>query len=175
MHWQKEVTEMGKEMVQAAALPDYHEKDRWFAIAKVLLTLAPLVAVGYLQMFAGSSDISSLLRQNPEITVTFLTAMAGPFTAYLLGFAQKHLYEGDAVYMMSHLVLLFVAEALLRNAVYMIIMTVLMYQVYKMTGMSPVASLRMKWKNHFFRDLSGCFVLIVFGCFCLFVSLRLGM
>lgn len=166
---------MGKKNVQAKVLPDYHKKDKWFTIAKVLLTLAPLVAVAYLQMFAGSSDLSSLLRQNPQITVTFLIAMAGPFTAYLLGFAQKHLYEGDATYMMSHLVMLFVAEALLRNVVYMIIMTVLMYMVYQMTGVSPLASLRMKWRDHFFRDLSGCFVLILFSCFCLFVSLRLGM
>lgn len=166
---------MGKKGVQAKVLPDYHEKDKWFMIAKVLFTLAPFVALAYLQMFAGGGDISSLLRQNPEITVTFLMAMAGPFTAYLLGFAQKHLYEGDTAYMMTHLVLLFVAEALFRNAVYMIIMIFLMYQVYKMAGISPLVSLRTKWKDHFFRDLSGCFVLILFACFCLFVSLRLGM
>lgn len=166
---------MGKKGEQAKALPNYHEKDKWFTIAKVLLTLAPLVAVAYLQMLAGGGSLSSLLRQNPQITVTFLISMAGPFTAYLLGIAQKHLYEGDVPYMMSHLVMLFVAEAILRNTVYMIIMTVLMYFVYKMTGMSPAASLRAKWKDHFFRDLSGCIVLILFSSFCLFVSLRLGM
>lgn len=166
---------MEAKSMQVQVLSDYHKRDKWFTIAKVILTLAPLVAVVYLQMFAGGSDISSLLRQNPEITVTFLMAMAGPFTAYLLGFAQNHLYEGDAAYMMSHLVMLFVAELLLRNVVYMIIMVFLMYLVYRMTGVSPLASLRMKWRDHFFRDLSGCFVLILFGCFCLFVSLRLGM
>lgn len=160
---------------QAGVLANYHEKDKWFTIAKVLLTLSPFVALGYLQMFTGGGDISTLLQQNPQITVTFLISMAGPFTAYLMGFAQNHLYEGDVAYMMSHLVLIFVAEALLRNAVYMIIVTFLMYVVYQMTGMSPVASLRLKWKDHFWRDLSGCIVLIVFSLFCLFVSLRLGM
>lgn len=160
---------------QAEVLSNYHEKDKWFTIAKVLLTLSPFVALGYLQMFSGGGDISTLLQQNPEITVTFLISMAGPFTAYLMGFAQNHLYEGDVAYMMSHLVLIFVAEALLRNAVFMIIMTFLMYLVYQMTGMSPMASLRLKWKDHFWRDLSGCIVLIVFSAFCLFVSLRLGM
>lgn len=119
--------------------------------------------------------MATLLQQNPEITVTFLISMAGPFTAYLLGFAQNHLYEGDVAYMMSHLVLIFVAEALLRNVAYMILVTYLMYLVYQMTGMSPMASLRLKWKDHFWRDLSGCIVLIVFSLFCLFVSLRLGM
>ena len=144
---------------QAEVLSNYHEKDKWFTIAKVLLTLSPFVALGYLQMFSGGGDISTLLQQNPEITVTFLISMAGPFTAYLMGFAQNHFYEGDVAYMMSHLVLIFVAEALLRNAVFMLMM----------------ASLRLKWKDHFWRDLSGCIVLIVFSGFCLFVSLRLGM
>lgn len=160
---------------QVGVLSSYHQKDKWFTIAKVLLTLSPFVALGYLQIFIEGGDISTLLQQNPEITVTFLISMAGPFTAYLLGFAQNHLYEGDVAYMMSHLVLIFVAEALLRNAVYMILVTYLMYLVYQMTGMSPMASLRLKWKDHFWRDLSGCIVLIVFSLFCLFVSLRLGM
>lgn len=160
---------------QVGVLSNYHQKDKWFTIAKVLLTLSPFVALGYLQMFIEGGDISTLLQQNPEITVTFLISMAGPFTAYLLGFAQNHLYEGDVAYMMSHLVLIFVAEALLRNAAYMILVTYLMYLVYQMTGMSPMASLRLKWKDHFWRDLSGCIVLIVFSLFCLFVSLRLGM
>lgn len=166
---------MGRKREQVKILADYHEKDRWFTIAKTLLTLAPLVAVGYLQMVVEGGDISSLLQKNPQITVTFLTAMTGPFTAYLLGFAQKHLYEGDAAYLMAHLVLIFVAEALLRNAFYMVIITFLMYLVYQMTGVSPLASLRSKLRDHFLRDLSGCFVLIFFCSFCLFASLRLGM
>lgn len=166
---------MGRKREQVKILADYHEKDRWFTIAKTLLTLAPLVAVGYLQMVVEGGDISPLLQKNPQITVTFLTAMTGPFTAYLLGFAQKHLYEGDAAYLMAHLVLIFVAEALLRNAFYMVIITFLMYLVYQMTGVSPLASLRSKLRDHFLRDLSGCFVLIFFCSFCLFASLRLGM
>ena len=101
--------------------------------------------------------------------------MTGPFTAYLIGLAQKHLYDGDAAYLMTHLALIFVAEALLRNVVYMVIMTFLMYLVYQMTGVSPLASVRSKWRNHFFRDLSGCFVLIFFCSFCLFASMRIGM
>lgn len=160
---------------QVHTLSDYHKKDKWFTIAKVLLTLSPFIALAYLQMFTGGGDIANLLQQNPEITLTFLVSMAGPFTAYLLGFAQNHLYEGDVAYMMAHLTLILVAEALLRNAVYMIVVMYLMYLVYQMTGMSPLASLRLKWKDHFWRDLSGCFVLIVFSMFCLFVSVRLGM
>ena len=154
---------------------DYHQRDRWFMIAKVLLVLSPFVALAYLRSAVGGSDLGLLLRQDPEITVTFLSAMAGPFTAYLLGFAQKRLYDGDTAYTMSHLVLLFTAEVLLRNALYVIMFLWLIYLVYQMTGMPPLHSLRVKWKDHFFRDLSGCFVLILFAVFCLFVSIRLGM
>lgn len=165
---------MGQKREQIKIHPDYHEKDKWFTAAKTLLTLAPLVAVAYLQMFAGGSDIASLLQKNPQITVIFLSAMTGPFTAYLIGYAQKHFYDGDAAYLMTHLALIFVAEALLRNVVYMTVTIFLMYLVYQMTGISPFVSLRNKRKEHFFRDFSGCFVLIFFCSFCLFASLRLG-
>ncbi len=154
---------------------NYHKYDKWFTITKILLTLAPFIALIYLQAFIGGSNLSELLQQNPKITLTFLVSMAGPFTAYLLGFAQKHLHDGDAAYMMAHLAMLFVVELLLRNGVYSVLMICLMFFVYRMTGMSPLEALRLKLKNHFFRDLSGCIVLIVFAMFCLFVSLRLGM
>ncbi|MDE7243623.1 MAG: hypothetical protein K2O18_06565, partial [Oscillospiraceae bacterium] len=137
--------------------------------------LSPFVAVAYLQTAAGGGNLGLLLQQDPKITVTFLSAMAGPFTAYLLSFAQKRLYDGDAAYMMSHLVLLFAAELLLHNTLYLVMFLFLIYLVYQMTGMPPLRSLRVKWKDHFIRDLSGCFVLILFAAFCLFVSLRLGM
>lgn len=165
---------MAKKKQKNTLKPDYHRYDRWFSIAKLLLVLAPFVALVYLQTAVGGSNLGLLLQQDPEITVTFLSAMIGPFTAYLLSFAQKHLYDGDAAYMMSHLVLLFAAELLLRNAVYLIMFLWLIYLVYQMTGMTPMRSLRVKWKDHFFRDLSGCFVLILFAAFCLFVSIRLG-
>lgn len=154
---------------------DYHKYDKWFTIAKVLLTLAPFIALIYMQAFIGGSNLSELLQQNPEITLTFLVSMAGPFTAYLLIFAQKRLYKEDVPYMMAHLALLFAVELLLRNGVYALLMGCLMFLVYRMTGMSPLEALRLKWKDHFFRDLSGCIVLMVFAMFCLFVSLRLGM
>lgn len=156
-------------------LNDYHKHDRWFTIAKVLLVLAPFVALGYLQAFTNGGELSVLLQQNPEITVTFLISMAGPFTAYLLGFAQKHLYEGDAAYMMAHLTLLLGAEFFFAQYGLYPAYGISDFLVYRMTDMSPLASLRLKWKDHFFRDLSGCIVLIVFSAFCLFVSLRLGM
>ena len=164
-----------KSTLKPQSTPDYHRHDRWFMIAKTLLALSPFVAVAYLQTAAGGSNLGLLLQQDPKITVTFLSAMAGPFTAYLLGFAQKRLYDGDAAYIMSHLVLLSAAELLLRNTLYLIMFLCLIYLVYQMTGMPPLRSLRVKWRDHFFRDLSGCLVLILFAAFCLFVSLRLGM
>lgn len=153
---------------------DYHKYDKWFTIAKILLTLAPFIALVYLQAFTGKSNLSQMLQQNPQITLAFLTAMAGPFTAYLLSFAQKHFYEGDTAYMMSCLSLLLAAELLLRNTVYILTIACLMLLIYRQTGMSPLTALGKKRKEHFFRDLSGCMVLILFALFCLFVSFRLG-
>lgn len=161
--------------IQEHIQADYHKYDKWFTAAKALLTLAPFIALIYLQAFMGISNLPQMLQQNPQITLTFLVSMAGPFTAYLLGFAQKHLYEGEASYMLAHLALLFVAELLLRNGVYALLMGFLMLLVYRMSGMSPLYALRLKWKDHFLRDLSGCIVLLVFSMFCLFVSLRLGL
>ena len=154
---------------------DYHQYDRWFAIAKVLLVLPPLLALAYLQLTAGDRELSLLFQQDPTVTLTFLSSMAGPFIAYLLWFAQKRLHDGDAVYLMAHLTLLLLAAALLRNALYLFTLLFLIYLAVKMTGLTPLGSLRAKWRDHFFRDLSGCFALILFAAFCLFVSLRLGM
>ena len=154
---------------------DLHKYDRWFHIAKVLLVLPPLIAFVYLQAAAGGSDFSSLLERDPTLAVTFLSSMAGPFIAYLLWFAQKHFYDGEADYLMAHLALLFAAGLLLRNMLYLLTLLFLMYLVFKQTELTPLAALRSKWGNHFFRDLSGCFVVILFAAFCLFASFRLGM
>lgn len=76
---------------QIYAPTDYHKYDKWFTIAKVLLVLAPFVALAYLNLFTMSSNISLMLQQNPQITLTFLIAMAGPFTAYLLSLSLIHI------------------------------------------------------------------------------------
>ena len=43
--------------VQANFQTDYHEYDKWFTVAKVLLTLAPFIALIYLQAFIGGSNL----------------------------------------------------------------------------------------------------------------------
>lgn len=57
--------------VSAHALPNLHARDRWFTAAKVMLTLSPLLALGYLQVAVTGSgmQISELLAQNPEMGV----------------------------------------------------------------------------------------------------------
>ncbi len=161
--------------VPAGALCNYHAKDRWFTIAKVLLTIAPLISLGCLQAAAGAMDLQSVLSQNPELTVSFLASMTGPFVAYLLKFVQQHLYSGDAGYAVCNLTLMMIAEAMLSNTIYFVMMIVLLYFVFDMTGVNPVAAVRNKWRDHFWRDISGSLVLIGFSAFCLFISLRLGM
>lgn len=161
----------------AGALRDYHARDRWFTTAKVLLTIAPLISLGYLQtaIMGTDMDLQSMLSQNPQLTVSFLASMTGPFIAYLLKFVQQHLYQGDAGYAVCNLTLMMISEAMLSNTLYFIVMIVLLYFVFDMTGINPYTAIRNKWHDHFWRDISGSLVLIVFSAFCLFVSVRLGM
>lgn len=156
---------------------DYHCRDRWFTIAKVLLTISPLLSLGFLQSASvgAGQDMQTILSENPQITVSFLASMTGPFIAYLLGFVQKHLYEGDGRYASANLSLMFVAEAMLRNAFYLVMMGVLLYFVFDLTGISPVQAFRQKWGKTFLGDISGSLVLIIFCAFCMFVSMRIGM
>lgn len=162
--------------VSAHALPNLHARDRWFTAAKVMLTLSPLLALGYLQVAVTGSgmQISELLAQNPEITVSFLASMTGPFIAYLMKFVQKHLYDGDAAYAMTNLTMMLIAEAMLSNTFYFIMMIVLIYFVFTMTGIHPIAAIREKLHDHFWRDISGSIALLILSAFCMFVSIRLG-
>ncbi len=161
----------------ARALPDLHARDKWFTAAKILLILSPLVALAYLQAAVIGSDmrLSEVLAQNPELTVTFLASMTGPFIAYLMKFVQLHMYEGDAAYAMTNLTLMLIVEGMLGNAVYFILMIILMFFVFSMTGMDPLTAFRRKLCDHFLRDTSGSILLLIIGAFCMFVSYRLGM
>ncbi|MDO5547876.1 MAG: hypothetical protein Q4F79_05245 [Eubacteriales bacterium] len=155
---------------------DYHAKDRWFTVAKVLLAVSPLIALAYLQTasITVNGDLQGVLRQNPEMTVSFLASMTGPFAAYLLGFVQKHLHAGDGSYAMTNLTLIMIAEAMLKNAFYFIVIVVLMFFTLRMTDVNPIQGFRRKLHDHFLRDISGSLVLIAFSAFCLFASVQIG-
>lgn len=155
---------------------DYHAKDRWFTIAKVLLAVSPLIALVYLQAASTSvgGDLQSVLRQNPEITISFLASMTGPLAAYLLGFVQKHLYQGDAAYAMTNLTLIMVAEAMLKNVFYFIVIVVLMFFTLRMTNVSPIQGFRQKLHDHFLRDISGSLFMIALSAICMFAWIQLG-
>lgn len=163
--------------VTAETPSNLHMRDRWFTAARILLTIAPLISLGYLQAAAGGTglQLAEVLRQNPELTVSFLASMSGPFIAYLMKFIQQHLYDGDTGYAVTNLTLMMIAEAMLANTIYFVMMIALMYFTFDMTGVHPVAAFRKKWHDHFWRDISGSIVLLVFAAFCMFVSIRLGM
>lgn len=155
---------------------NYHAKDRWFTVAKVLLAVSPLIALAYLQTASVSvgGDLQSVLRQNPEMTVGFLTSMTGPFAAYLLGFIQKHLHAGDGSYAMINLTLIMIAEAMLKNAFYFIVIVVLLFFTIRMTNVNLIQAFRQKLHDHLLRDVSGSLVLIAFSAICLFASVQIG-
>lgn len=155
---------------------DYHAKDKWFTFAKVLLTVSPLLSLGYFQATSirVGADIQTILQDNPALTVSFLASMIGPFIAYLMKFMQEHLYQGDAAYTVINLTVMMIAEAMISNLFYFIMMIVLLYFVFDMTGISPIKAFRQKWGNHFWRDISGSIVVLAVSAFCMFVSMRLG-
>ncbi len=165
------------EIVSARSLPNLHARDKWFTAAKILLSISPFICLAYLQAAVTGSELqfNALLQQNPELTVTFLASMTGPFVAYLMNFVQKHLYDGDAAYAMTNLTLMMVAEAMLSNTFYFIMLIVLIYFVFSMTGIHPITAIGQKWHDHFWRDISGSIVLLLLSAFCMFVSIRLGM
>ncbi len=162
----------------ASALPqDLHIRDRWFMIAKALLAVSPLLSLGFLRLASMNvgNDLQQTLSGNPALTVSFLASMSGPFIAWLLGFAQKHLYDGDSGYMVLNLSLMMAAEAMLSNAFFCGMMAVLLYLMCDLTGVTPWQALRRKWSGGLLRDISGGLVLLIFSAFCMFVSQRLGM
>lgn len=50
---------------QTSTRMDYHKHDRWFMIAKILLVLAPFVALTCLQAAAASRLCCSRIRRSP--------------------------------------------------------------------------------------------------------------
>lgn len=153
----------------------YTAKDRWFTIAKIILAISPFVFLAFLGLTAGGQDFQKMLTDNPEVTVAFLAAMTGPFAAYLLGFVQNKLHDGDEGYAVVNLMLMMISEAMLWNTLYFIMMIILMVFVAGMTGVNPLQAIKDKWHDHFWRDISGSLVLMGISAICLFASVRLGM
>lgn len=151
--------------------------DRWFQIGKVILVLSPFVALMYLSMGATKigGSVQQAISSEPKLTVMFLAAMVHPFIAYLLGFIQKRLEQGEMAYVVSNLCLLLVAELMTQNYVYLFYLGFLLFKIVKIYRLSILNSWIELKKNHFLLSISGSLVVICFSGICAFAMIRIGM
>ncbi len=151
--------------------------DRYFNIAKVLLTISPFVGIAYIMMSASKAggDIALALSQNPDLTVLFLVCMINPFIAYLLIFMHRKLNEGDPSYAVVNLVLLVVAEVLLQNLIYVLLLGFILFKTLRTYNLSIKESFADKHGIHLLSTISGSLVVIVLTGICLFAQIRIGL
>lgn len=150
--------------------------ERYFNVAKVLLTLSPFIGLFYIMMNGNveSGNIMQVINQDPKLAILFLTCMINPFIAYLLVFMQGKLKEGDPSYAVVNLVVLVGAEVVLQNVVYVMLLGFLLYKISKSYSISVKESYVEKSSSHLFRTISGSIVVLVLACFCLFAQTRIG-
>lgn len=150
--------------------------ERCFNVAKVLLTISPFIGLFYITTNGNvnGGNIMLALSRNPKFTVIFLACMINPFIAYLLMFVQGKLREGDASYAVLNLLLLVVAEGILQNLVFAMLLGVILYKTTKVYGISLKESFTEKCSNHLFTTISGSIVVLVLAGFCLFAQMRIG-
>ena len=148
--------------------------ERIFTIIKVLLAVSPFMALGYLTAKGGAGGtLQTILSQNPQYTVMFLVAMVNPFIAYLLGFLQEHLNKGDYGYAVVNMTLMIIAEAMLQNFLYVAVLAFLLYKIIKTYQIAVKESVNDILHDHFFRDISGSIVVLIFAGICMFAMLQL--
>lgn len=151
--------------------------DRIFMIIKVLLAVSPFMALGYLSAngvkYGGS--LQTILNSNPDLAVMFLVAMVNPFIAYLLGYVEQHLKKADNGYVLLNLGLMIVAELMIENIMYALILAFLIYKCVKTYQIPVKESIKASAKDHLLRDISGSIVVLIFAGICLFARIQIGM
>lgn len=150
--------------------------DRYYNIAKVLLALSPFVALAYISMNAAKmgTTMAAEIGQNPNMTVMFLVAMINPFIAYLLIYAHKKIDQRDSAYAVVNLVFLIVAEIMLENMIYILLLGFILYQTMNAGNVTIKESFQTKLQEKFLSTISGSLVVIVLAGICLFARIRIG-
>lgn len=150
--------------------------DRYYNIAKVLLALSPFVALAYISMNAAKMGITmaAAVGQDPNMTVMFLVAMINPFIAYLLIFVHRKIDQRDSAYAIVNLVFLIVAEIMLENMIYILLLGFILYQTMNAGNITIKESFQTKIHDCFLSTVSGSLVVIVLAGICLFARIRIG-
>jgi uncharacterized membrane protein YecN with MAPEG domain len=151
--------------------------DRYYNIAKVLLIVTPFLCLMYLSMGAAKTgaSIPQIIQEDPRNMVMFLISMINPLISYLLTFMHKKVHDGDIAYSVVNLVVLIVAEIMLQNAWYVILLGFLLVKTLKTHNVSFKECLNEKWNKSFFVTISGSILVLVLTSICLFATLRIDM
>lgn len=151
--------------------------NKYYNIAKVLLTLTPFVCLMYLSMGSASVGVSiaETMQEDPKFTIMFLVSMINPFIAYLLMFMHKKINSNDVGYAVTNLVMFIIAEILLQNVLYAILFAFILYKTLKIFKVTIIGSFKEKIKERFLMTISGSIVVIVLASICLFATIRINM
>lgn len=150
---------------------------RVFMVTKIILCVMPFATLGYLSIGQQQYGLNyqQLLAANPVLTVTFLSAMCQPFAAWLLTITERRVESMDYSNALVSLVLIFIAECMLKNWLGIISTAILFWLVNKDMPYTMGEEFKKcaNWKA-ILLDASGCVVLCLLAAFCLFASFRLG-
>ena len=148
-----------------------------FSAVQVVLVVVPLAMVGYVWLAGGGTidGLQDAMREDPAITVSFISAMCQPFVAWLLKFVRKHDRAGDGGYVAANLIGLICGELLLQNVVGVIGCAVLLWRIWKRSGGELTAWKEDRGLAGAAADLAGAIVLCVIGAVCAFATWRIGM
>lgn len=161
-------------MINAKQIKDL---DKYYNIVKVLLTATPFLYIIYLSMGAAKigASIPQVIQENPRNMVMFLVSMINPFIAYLLIFMHRKIENGDIAYSIVNLIVIIIAEIMLENAWYIILLGFLLIKTLKTYNVSVKECFRDKFNRSFFGTISGGIVVLVLSGICLFATLRINM
>ena len=148
-----------------------------FSAVQVVLVVVPLAMVGYVWLAGGGTidGLQDAMREDPAITVSFISAMCQPFVAWLLKFVREHDRAGDGGYVAANLIGLICGELLLQNVVGVIGCAVLLWRIWKRSGGELTAWKEDRGLAGAAANLSGAIVLCVIGAVCAFATWRIGM
>lgn len=151
--------------------------EKYYTIAKILLTISPIVCVLYLNVGSMSigNSILDVIKEDPKLLIMFLSTMSNPFIAYLLIFMQRRIEEKDISYAVVNLTILIMAQIMFQNIVFICLLGFLLYKTLKTYNVSLKLCFAEKLKDKFFLTISGALLVILIAAICLFATIRINM
>lgn len=171
-------TERPQRRVQARPQSKYEQRTtKIFTAVQVVLVAVPLAMVGYVWLTGGGTidGLQNAMRENPAITVSFISAMCQPLIAWLLKFVREHYQAGDGGYAAANLIGLICGEIMLQNAMGVVGCALLLWRIWKRIDGELTCWKRERGLGGMLADLSGVLVVCVLGALCAFASWRIGL